>query len=518
MLMTVIIALAAGLAGLGLGYGLRVILNRRQVTDSQRSAERIVAEARREAENLLKESRLQAKADAIKDREEFENSTKSRREELAALEGRIAQRESNLDRKVALIDKKERGVDQKQQDLEKVEKDLAQKATELTRMHEEERERLQRVAGMTQAEARQVLMSRIEAEVNTESAGLVRRLQEDARETAEREAQKIVALAVQRYAAGHACERMTSTVALPSDDLKGRIIGRDGRNIRALEAATGVNLLVDDTPEAVVISCFDPVRREIARMALERLILDGRIHPGRIEEVVEKARAELEEALRLAGEEALYMVGAQGVDPELVRLLGRLKFRTSYSQNVLMHSLETAQLMGVMASELNLDSLLAKRIGLFHDIGKALDHEVEGAHATIGADLLKRYGESAVVVNAAAAHHQDVPAESLYAVLASAADAISGSRPGARIETTEIYIKRIEKLETIADSFPGVDKSYAIQAGREVRVVVLPEKIDDNGAMALARNISKKIEQDVQYPGQIRVVVVRETRAVEYAR
>ncbi len=518
MIMEMIIALAALGVGLGVGYGVRVMLNRRQVTDSQRSAERIVAEARREADNLLKESRLQAKADLLKDREEFERSTKSRREELTALEGRIAQRESNLDRKVALIDKKERGVDQKEQEVEKMEKDLVQRGVELTRMQEEERERLQRVAGMTQAEARQVLMSRIESEVQTESAGLVRRLQEDARETAEREAQKIVALAVQRYAAGHAGERMTSTVALPSDDLKGRIIGRDGRNIRALEAATGVNLLVDDTPEAVVISCFDPVRREVARLALERLILDGRIHPGRIEEVVDKAKAELEDALRQAGEEALYLVGAQGVDPELVRLLGRLKFRTSYSQNVLMHSLETAQLLGVMASELNLDSLLAKRIGLFHDIGKALDHEVEGAHATIGADLLKRSGESAVVVNAVAAHHQDVPAESLYAVLTSAADAISGSRPGARIETTEIYIKRIEKLEAIADGFPGVDKSYAIQAGREVRVVVVPDKIDDNAAIALARNISKKIEQDVQYPGQIRVVVVRETRAVEYAR
>jgi ribonuclease Y len=307
-------------------------------------------------------------------------------------------------------------------------------------------------------------------------------------------------------------------VALPNDDMKGRVIGREGRNIRALEAATGVNVLIDDTPEAVVISGFDPVRREIARMAMEQLISDGRIHPARIEEVVAKARENMGEMIRQAGEEALYAAGIREVDPELMRMIGRLKYRSSYSQNVLQHSLEVAHLMGSMAGELGLDPVLAKRIGLFHDIGKALDHEVEGGHAVIGADLLKRMGETQVVVNAVAAHHEEVPAESLYAILAAAGDAISSSRPGARSETTAIYVKRLEKLEEIANSFEGVAKSYAIQAGREVRVVVEPEKIDDSAAMILARNVSKKIESDLQYPGQIKVIVIRETRCVEYAR
>ena len=339
-----------------------------------------------------------------------------------------------------------------------------------------------------------------------------------ARDTAEREAQKIVTLAVQRYAASHASEMMTCSVALPNDEMKGRIIGREGRNIRALEAATGINLLIDDTPEAVVISGFDPVRREVARLSLERLILDGRIHPARIEEVVTKAQEEMDERIRQAGEEALYTLGIQGFEPELIRTLGRLKFRSSYAQNVLMHSVEVAQLMGVMAAELGLDVMLAKRIGLLHDIGKALDHDIEGSHAVIGADLLRRLGETPLVVNAVAAHHDDVPGESLYAILASAGDAISASRPGARAETTEIYVKRLEKLEAIADGFPGVEKSYAIQAGREVRVVVQPEHVTEHEAMAMARNICKKIESDLQDPGQIRVMVVRETRSVEYAR
>ncbi len=311
---------------------------------------------------------------------------------------------------------------------------------------------------------------------------------------------------------------MTSTVSLPNDDMKGRIIGRDGRNIRTIESVTGVNLLIDDTPEAVVVSAFDPVRREVARISLERLIADGRIHPARIEEVVNKVREEIDSTMREAGEQAAYECGMQGSDPETIRLIGRLRFRSSYSQNVLMHSLEVAQLMGLMAPNLGLDPALAKRIGLLHDIGKAMDHEVEGGHAVIGADFLRRHGESAIVVNAVGSHHEEMPPESLYATLVAAADAISGSRPGARVETTEIYIKRLEKLEGIANSFAGVEKSYAIQAGREIRVIVLPEKVDDNGALAMARNISKKIESELQYPGQIKVTVVRETRAVEYAK
>lgn len=514
----IITAVIAVIVGLAAGYGVRIWMSKVRSSQTEQDAHQLLRDARKEAENLLKEAGLQAKADVLKAREEFEHSTKSRRDELLALDNRIAQREVNLDRKVTLIDKKERALEQRVVDVEKQATDLEKGRDELTRLMDETRTKLQRVAGMTEAEARATLLARVESDVHNEVGGLIRRLQAEAKDTAEREAQKIVTLAVQRYSASHASEMMTCSVALPNDEMKGRIIGREGRNIRALEAATGINLLIDDTPEAVVISGFDPVRREVARIALERLIQDGRIHPARIEEIVGKAQDEIDERIRLAGEEALYTLGIQGFEPELIRTLGRLKFRSSYSQNVLMHSVEVAQLMGVMAAELGLDVTLAKRIGLLHDIGKALDHDIEGSHAVIGADLLRRLGENAVVVNAVAAHHDDVPGESLYAILTAAGDAISASRPGARAETTDIYVKRLEKLEAIADGFPGVEKSYAIQAGREVRVVVQPEKVNEHEAMAMARNICKKIESDLQYPGQIRVMVVRETRSVEYAR
>jgi len=485
-------------------------------TEKQARAE--LEHAKRDAQNIIKESKIQAKDAVLKAKEEFEQSTESKRKELAGLEERIGQRETNLDRKVAMIDKKADTLDRRLEDVEKKNAALEQERGELKQIIQSERESLQRVAGMTQDEARRTLLNRMEKEVHHEVGGLIRRLQEEAKETAEREARKIVAQAVQRYGASHASEMMTSSVALPGDEMKGRIIGRDGRNIRALEAATGVNVLIDDTPEAVVISGFDPVRREIAKQSLERLVSDGRIHPARIEEVVAKVQENMDETIRLAGEEAAFTAGVQGIEPELLRKLGRLKFRTSYSQNVLQHSIEVAHLMGVMAGELGLDPLIAKRIGLFHDIGKALDHEVEGGHAIIGADLLKRQGESQVVVNAVAAHHEEVDCESLFAILASAADAISSSRVGARSETSGIYVKRLEKLEQIADGFDGVDRSYAIQAGREVRVVVQPDRVDDSEAMIMARNISKKIEADLQYPGQIRVIVIRETRCVEYAK
>jgi ribonuclease Y len=467
---------------------------------------------------IRKDADVQVKAEVLRVREEFEKSTKARRQELTALEERMAQRETNLDRKVAMIDKKERTVEERTAEVERQVAELKEEKGKVQQLIAEEQEKLQRVAGMTQEEARKTLLARMEKEVHGEMGGLIRRLQEQAKETAEREAQRIVTLAIQRYSSSHASEMMTSTVALPNDDMKGRVIGREGRNIRALEAATGVNILIDDTPEAIVISGFDPIRREIAKRALEQLIADGRIHPARIEEVVLQLRENMDEAIRKAGEEAAFTVGVHDVDPELIRRIGRLKYRTSYSQNVLQHSIEVAQMMGIMAGEMGLDVTLAKRIGLFHDIGKALDHEVEGGHAVIGADLLKRYGETPVVVNAVAAHHEEVQAESLYALLSSAADAISSARPGARSETTDIYVKRLEKLESIANGFEGVNKSYAIQAGREVRVVVEPQKVDDNAAMVLARNISKKIESDLQYPGQIRVMVIRETRCVEYAR
>ena len=504
--------------GVWIGYVLRIWVDTQKAGASAREADTLVKNAKRDADNILKEATLQAKPEVLKAREDFESSTKSRREEQAAMDSRLAQREANMDRKASLLEKKERGVEQREAEVQKMAADTEKTRGDLQKLIEEEKTRLQRVAGMTQAEARQTLMARVEAEVHADLGGLIRRSQEEARETADREARKIVSVAIQRYASSHASEIMTSTVALPSEDMKGRIIGREGRNIRALEALTGVNFLIDDTPEAVVISGFDPVRREVARLSLERLIQDGRIHPARIEEVVAKTREEMDERVREAGEEAAYSVGVQGLDPELIQTLGRLKFRSSYSQNVMMHSIEVAQLMGVMAAELGLDAVLAKRVGLLHDIGKALDHDMEGSHALIGADLLRRLGENPVVINAVAAHHEEAPAESIYAVLASAGDAISAARPGARSETTDIYVKRLEKLEGIANGFPGVERSYAIQAGREVRVVVLPDKVSDNDAMVLARTICKKIENDLQYPGQIKVTVVRETRCVEYAR
>jgi ribonuclease Y len=512
------IGIMAGLIGLSVGYLIRFLLGNYQALTMEKRAKQALKDAKRDADSVRKESEIQAKADALKAREDFEKSTKKRRKELVEIEERVAQRENNLDRKVAMIDKKEHTLDQKIATVEEKETDVEKKRAEIEGMAREESEKLQRVAGMTRDEAKKTLLSRVEQEVRGEVGGLIRRMQEEAKETAEREAKNIVAVAIQRYSSSHAAEIMTSTVNLSNDGMKGRIIGRDGRNIRALEAATGVSVLIDDTPEAVVLSGFDPVRREIARQALENLVSDGRIHPARIEEVVAKAEENMNETIRAAGEEAAYEAGVQGIDPELIRMLGRLKFRTSYTQNVLQHSIEVAHLMGVMASELDLDPLLAKRIGLFHDIGKSMDREVEGGHAVIGADFLKRHGEAQVIVNAAAAHHEEVEAESLYAILASAADAISSSRLGARSETTDIYVKRLEKIENIAGSFDGVGKSYAIQAGREVRVIVDPERIDDNSAMVLARDISKKIESELQYPGKIRVTVIRETRCVEYAR
>jgi ribonuclease Y len=517
--MHIIIGILIGaVIGVGAGYLIRHLLSNYRAESIEQQAKAALRDAKREAETMLKESEVKVKADALKAREDFDASTQNAKKELAALEERMFQRETNLDRKVTMLEKKEQTLDTKLGEVEQQSAALVAERVQLQKLEQEEREKLQQVAKMSQEEAKKLLLTRVEKEVHGEMGGLLRRLQEEAKETAQREAQKIVALAVQRYSLSHASELMTTTVTLPGDDMKGRIIGRDGRNIRALEAATGINILIDDTPDSVVISGFDPVRREIARKALEHLIADGRIHPARIEEVVAKVQENMNETIRLAGEEAAYTVGVQGIAPELLSMIGRLKFRTSYSQNVLQHSIEVAHLMGTIAAELNLDPALAKRIGLFHDIGKALDHAVEGGHAVIGADLLKRHGEAQVVINAVAAHHEEVPAESLYAIIAAAADAISSARMGARSETTDIYVKRLEKLEAIANGFEGVQKSYAIQAGREVRVIVEPSKIDDNEATVLGRNICKKIESDLQYPGQIRVTVIRETRCVEYAK
>ncbi len=516
--MKVVIGLIAALGGLAVGYLIRHVLGSLKANAAEKRAQQSMSEAEREAKTIRKDGQIQAKAEVLQAREDFEKSTKKRRKELEAIEERVSQREVNLDRKMTLVEKKEHQADTRASEVAEATQRVEAREAKAKAMVAEEVEKLQRVAGMTAEEAKSMLLERVEQEVHNETGGLIRRMQETAKETAEGEAKRIVAMAIQRYGASHSAEMMTSVVQLPSDDMKGRIIGRDGRNIRTLESVTGVNLLIDDTPEAVVISGFDPLRREVARQSLELLVADGRIHPARIEEVVAKVREELDESVRKLGEEAAYEADIQDVAPELLRRLGRLQYRTSYSQNVLRHSLEVARLMSMMAGELGLNVALARRIGLFHDIGKALDHEVEGGHALIGADLLKRHNEDPIVVNSVAAHHDDVEAESIYALLTSAADAISSSRLGARSETTEIYLKRLENLERIANGFEGVTKSYAIQAGREVRVLVQPEQIDDNDAIVLARNVSKKIESDLQYPGQIRVTVVRETRCVEYAR
>ncbi|MCK5850012.1 MAG: ribonuclease Y [Kiritimatiellae bacterium] len=515
---TVISVIAGLIGGIGIGYIIRFLIGNYGVDSTENKAKHVLKDAERDAGTIRKESKMEAKAEVIKAREEFEHTTKSKRKELTTIEERIATRENNLDRKVSMIDKKEHQLDEKLAGLEKQAAELSGEKEDVEKIIEEEKNKLQEIAGMSREDAKETLLKRVEKDVHHEVGGLIRRLQEEAKETAEREAKKIIGNAIQSFSGSHANQMLTSTVALPGDEMKGRIIGREGRNIRALESATGINVLIDDTPEAVVLSGFDPVRREIAKQALEALIADGRIHPSRIEEVVEKAKETMEEAIRAAGEEAVYIAGIQGVDPELSQTMGRLKYRSSYTQNVLQHSLEVSHLMGVMAGDLSLDQAIAKRIGLFHDIGKALDHEVEGGHAVIGADFLKRHGESQVVINAVAAHHNQVEKESVYAVLAAAADAISSSRLGARSETTDIYVKRLEKLESIAKSFAGVKKSYAIQAGREVRVVVEPDKVSDNEAIILARDISKKIESDLQYPGEIRIIAIRETRCVEFAR
>lgn len=507
----------AALFGILMGYGAHIVTTAVRIASAQHNAKQMLRDAQRESDALLREAKLHAKDEYIKMHDKFEEETRQRRTELMAYEERVTQREVNLDRKLAMLDKKESVLDEKIQALEQKQVELATREKELEQLRQEQRSKLEEIAALTQEAAREHLLSRLEEELQGEFGALIRRKHDAATETAEREARRVITLAVERYAADQVNEITTSTVQLPSDDMKGRIIGKEGRNIRALEGATGVNFMIDDTPEVVVISGFDPLRREIARLALERLIQDGRINPARIEETVAKVEAELDETVRAAGEEAVMELGLRGVAPEIVRTLGRLKFRHSYAQNVLKHSIEVGHLMGLMAAELELDVQLAKRIGLFHDIGKALDHQIEGSHALIGADLLKRNGEPQVVLNAVAAHHGDVEGESAYAPLTTAADAMTASRPGARSETTDLYLQRLQKLEEIANSFRGVAKSFAIQAGREIRVLVEPGKIDDNEAMQLARNISKQIEHDLQYPGQIKVTVVRETRCVEFA-
>lgn len=490
----------------------------RHISGAKRQAEALLAEADKDAQAKRREASLEAKDELIRARAQFEEESKSRRQELLKLEKRLAQRGDNLDRKVELLEHKEQGLVERDKQLAAEETQVEEHGRELRAALEEEKRNLQRISGMTVQDAKRLLLSRMEEEVTHEAAVMVKRTEDEAARTAEKRAKHIISLAIQRCAAEHTVESTVSVVALPNDEMKGRIIGREGRNIRAFETATGMNVIIDDTPEAVILSGFDPVRREIARIALERLIADGRIHPARIEEVVEKVRGEVAATIQEEGERAALECGVPNLHDEEIRLLGRLRYRTSYGQNVLQHSIEVAYLASMMAAELRLDERLAKRAGLLHDLGKAVDHEVEGSHAQIGADLVRRYGEPDAVINAVGAHHADDEPATIEAVLLQAADAISAARPGARRETLATYIKRLERLEQIADSFKGVAKAFAIQAGREVRVMVKPDQVDDAGAVMLARDVAKRVEEELEYPGQIKVMIIRETRAIDYAK
>ena len=481
-------------------------------------AKRIVAEAERDAESARKQALLSGKEELMKVRETWEIEARRRREELEREEKRIVEREQQLDKKVDLVDGKERDLSRRASELGRREKLLEDRQTELDSMVGEERRRLEQLAGLSALEAKAELIRRLEEEAQADAANRIREIREGAKRNADREAKKIVALAVQRIAAEHTAEITVSAVALPKDDMKGRIIGREGRNIRAFELATGVDVIIDDTPDTVVVSCFDPVRREVARLALEKLVADGRIHPGRIEEVVEKAKKEVDAGIVETGEQAAYEVGVHGLHPELIRLIGRMKWRTSYGQNILVHSKEVAFLAGIMAAELGLDVAMAKRGALLHDIGKVLTHDHEGTHVQLGVEVATKHGEHPLVVNCIAAHHDDVPHESEVSVLVQAADAISGSRPGARREAFETYVKRLEGLEKIAASYKGVDRVFAIQAGREIRVIVDPDGVDDNRMQSLTEEIARRVESELQYPGQIRVVAIREKRATDIAR
>lgn len=487
-------------------------------SSAEQTAERIVGEARREAENIRKSAVVAGKEELIQLREGWEAEVRRRREELEAEERRVQERELSVDRRGEGVDQRDQELGRRASDLGRREKALADRAEEIDRLEQEHQRRLEALAGLSAEDAKRELVTSIEDAARADAGNRVREIRENARRNAEREARRIVALAVQRIAAEQTAEITVSAVALPNDEMKGRIIGREGRNIRAFELATGVDVIIDDTPDTVVVSCFDPVRRETARLALEKLVSDGRIHPGRIEEVVAKSRKEVEVSIVETGEEAAYEVGVHGLHPELVKLVGRMRWRTSYGQNILNHSKEVAWLAGIMAAELGLDVALAKRGALLHDVGKVLTHEHEGTHVELGVEVATRYGENPLVVNCIAAHHDDVPHESEVSVLVQAADAISGARPGARREAFETYVKRLEGLERIASSYRGVEKVFAIQAGREIRVIVTPEDVDDGRMASLTEEIARRIESELQYPGQIKVVVIRETRAVDFAR
>ena len=518
-IMVVVILIAA--AG-GIGYVIGNLL-RKKYTDSltaraEELADKIVEDAKRQSENIAKEATLQAKDVVYQAKADFERESKEMRSDLVILEKRLQQKDENLENKMNLFDQRDAELVKKEQAVIARDQASTVKEQKIGELHEQARLKLEEISGMTASEAKQFLMDSMIDEAKFDVAKRIRVIEEEARETADKKSKEILALAIQRYAGEYVAERTVSVVALPSDEMKGRIIGREGRNIRALEAATGIDLIIDDTPEAVILSGFNPVRREVAKLSLEKLIADGRIHPGRIEEVVAKATEEVEQAIKEAGDQAAFDLGVHGVHPEILKLIGRLRYRTSYSQNVYQHSLEVAFICGIMAAELGINVKQAKRAGLLHDLGKAVDHEVEGSHAVIGADIARKYGESPKIIHAILAHHEDEKPATVLAVLVQAADALSGARPGARREMMETYVKRLEDLERIATSFGGVTNSFAIQAGREIRVMVSSDEVSDERTLILAKDIAKKIEAEMTYPGQIKIHVIRETRAVDYAR
>ena len=518
-LLTIIISiLLALIIGVVVGYFVRKSIAEAKIAGAKNAAEQIIEDAKRDAESLKKEALLEAKDENHKLRTEAEREIRERRNELQKQENRLLQNEENLDRKVESIEKREALLEKRDDSLNKRQQHIEEMESKVDEMVQLQQTELERISGLTRDEARAIIIERVEHELKHDIAVMIKDSEIRAKEESDKKAKEILSLAIQRCAADHVAETTVSVVNLPNDEMKGRIIGREGRNIRTLETLTGIDLIIDDTPEAVILSGFDPIRRETARLALEKLVQDGRIHPARIEEMVDKSRREVDEHIREIGEQTTFEVGVHGLHPDLIKILGRLKFRTSYGQNVLKHSIEVAQLCGLLAAELGEDETLARRAGLLHDLGKAIDHEVEGSHVEIGVELAKKYKEHPVVINSIASHHGDTEPTSIIAVLVAAADALSAARPGARRETLENYIRRLERLEEISESYDGVEKSFAIQAGREVRILVKPEQIDDLEAHRLARDIRKKIEDELDYPGHIKVTVIRETRAVEYAK